>query len=498
MFSAYSELQSIYAQLYRLGHVESILAWDRSAMMPPGGSRARTAAEAEFRRLIHGLRRQPRLAGLISQAEDEPLDALQRANLREIRRDWLEASALPESLIAASAQATAQCEHAWRDQRPANDWPGFMENFGEVLRLAREEALRLSDRTGLAPYDALIERYEPGMRMDVLDRMFDGLQGWLPDMVTAAMAMQERAPAIAPAGPFPLAAQRELCRALAGTLGFDFNAGRLDESAHPFTGGVPEDVRITVRYREDDFLQALNGTLHECGHGRYAQGLPREWLEQPLGRPRSFAIHESQSLFVEMQIGRSRAFAGVLAPMLGAHFGDRAGFDVDNLYRLMTRVAPGPIRVAADELSYPAHIILRYEIERDLIGGEIEAGDIPALWDEKMMRLLGVDTRGDFRDGCMQDIHWAKGAFGYFPSYALGAMYAAQWFVSLRRDLEGPEECIANGRLKPIFDWLQAQIWSQASRWETLELVRRVSGNELDPSHLKAHLGARYLGWGGH
>ncbi len=276
-------------------------------------------------------------------------------------------------------------------------------------------------------------------------------------------------------------------------LGFDFAGGRLDESTHPFSGGVPEDVRLTTRYREDDFAQSLMGTIHETGHARFEQNLPREWLGQPLGNARSYGIHESQSLSFEMQLARSRAFVGVLAPMLTAHFGDQPAFAADNLHRLLTRVRPGLIRVDADEVTYPAHVILRYEIERALIEDEIEADDIPALWDEKMQSLLGIDTRGNYRDGCMQDVHWTEGAFGYFPSYTLGAMYAAQWFAAMRRATPDLDQRIAAGDLAPVFEWLNANIWSQASRWDTPELVKRATGEALNPQHFRAHLEARYL-----
>jgi carboxypeptidase Taq len=277
-------------------------------------------------------------------------------------------------------------------------------------------------------------------------------------------------------------------------MGFDFEAGRLDESAHPFCGGVPEDVRMTTRYREDSFLPSLTGTIHETGHGRYEQNLPREWLGQPVARARSMGLHESQSLFFEMQLCSHPAFAALLSPLVIRHLGEQPAFSPQNLSRLLTRVAPGYIRVDADEVTYPAHVILRYEIESALIEGQIECEDIPALWDAKMMELLGLDTRGNFRDGVMQDVHWGAGLFGYFPCYTLGAMYAAQWFATMRRAMPDLDAKIAAGDLVPVFDWLKAKIWSQGSLWETPELVQRASGETLNPAHFKRHLQSRYLG----
>ena len=317
---------------------------------------------------------------------------------------------------------------------------------------------------------------------------------WLPGLVRQAREKQANEPVIAPSGPFMVDRQRALGLEVMGLLGFDFEAGRLDISTHPFCGGVAEDVRITTRYREDDFTQSLTGVIHETGHARYQQRLPRELAHLPLGTARSAGIHESQSLSFEMQIARSPAFLSVIAPLLRKHLGDQPAFAPENLARLFTRVRPGYIRVNADELTYPAHIILRCEIERALVAGAIEADDIPALWDEKMQAYLGLDTRGNFQNGCMQDIHWTDGSFGYFPSYTLGAMYAAQYFASMRRQHADLDRRIAAGDLSKVFDWLDANIWSQASRWETDELVRRATGEPLNPVHFRAHLERRYLG----
>ena len=462
-------------------------------MMPTKGNDARAAAEAELQALMHRVRTDPQLADQLHTAESEVLSDNERANLREMSRDWRDANALPESLVEAKSLAGAKCEHAWRSQRAANDWKGFLENFREVVRLSREEAQLLADDSGLSRYDALMDRYEPGIRAADIDRIFGDVKQWLPQLIARVQAKQQSEPLVASVGPFPVATQRTMNLAVMKKLGFDFDAGRLDESAHPFSGGVPEDVRLTTRYREDDFVQSLMGTIHETGHARFEQNLPREWLGQAIGHARSYGIHESQSLSFEMQLARSREFAGLLAPMLNEHFGSQPAFEAGNLHRALTRVKPGFIRVNADEVTYPAHIILRYEIERALIEGDIEPDDIPALWDEKMQTLLGLDTRGNYKDGCLQDVHWSDGSFGYFPSYTLGAMYAAQWFAAMRRATPDLDARIAVGDFAPVFGWLKANVWSQASRWETPELVRRASGEALNPAHFRAHLDTRYL-----
>ena len=490
----YDELTSTWTRLHRLSHLQSIAGWDQAANMPPKGNEARAAALAEMAALLHRMRTDAKLPDQLSRAEQEPLSDLQRANLREMHRQWRASNALPESLVQRQQMATSRCEHAWRRQRPANDWAGFVENFRPVLALAREEAELLSQLNGVRKYDAMMDRFEPGMTCAQVDRVFGEVRQWLPGLIRQVTERQARESVIAPVGPFPIAAQKALCEQVIRHLGFDFEAGRLDVSAHPFCGGVPEDVRMTTRFREDDFLGSLMGTVHETGHGRYEQNLPRDLLGQPVADARSMALHESQSLSFEMQLGSHPGFVKNLAPLVQQAFGTQPAFEPANLHKLMTRVKPGLIRVDADEVTYPAHIILRYEIERPLLEGDIQPEDVPALWDAKMMELLGVDTRGNFSNGPLQDVHWPEALFGYFPCYSLGAMYAAQWFAAMRRAMPDLDARIAAGELNAVFDWLRNNIWTQASRWTTDELAIRASGEALNPAHFKAHLEARYLG----
>ena len=493
MTPAYQDLAARQLRQHRLGHLQAIAQWDQAANMPANGNEARSLALAEMDGLLHQLATDPALAALLDAATAEALDDTQRANLREIQRAWRAANALPQSLVEARSLANNRCEHAWRSQRPANDWAGFAPNLREVLKLAREEAELLSQQSGMSRYDALLDRYEPGMRSADVQQAFAPLRQWLPGLIQDVIARQSRETVIRPVGPFPAAAQKALGLDAMKLMDFDFSAGRLDESTHPFCGGVPEDVRMTTRYREDDFLPSLMGTIHETGHGRYEQGLPRELLGQPIARARSMGIHESQSLSFEMQLGSHPAFAGLLAPLLVKHFGAQPAFEAGNLHRLLTRVQPGFIRVDADEVTYPAHILLRFDIERALIEGAAEVDDIPALWDAGMAKLLGLDTRGNFKDGPMQDVHWPAGLFGYFPCYTLGAMYAAQWFAAMRAQLPQLDANIAAGELGGVFDWLSSHVWQAASRFETPELVHRASGEPLNPAHFEAHLRGRYL-----
>ncbi|MGL5007824.1 MAG: carboxypeptidase M32 [Plesiomonas sp.] len=493
MTTAYQNVEAVFSRLHKFAHLNAICSWDQHTMMPNQGNTARSEALAELNVLIHETLTAPQVHEWLTRAEQETLTTTQRANVREMRRNWLAASVLPAKLVEKKSLVGARCEHAWRTQRPANDWRGFATHLKEVVKFSREEACIRADATGKSRYDALLDLYEPGMTSQQLDLIFGNLKQWLPTLLQQILEKQTQHSIIMPQGPFNLQDQREIGLKIMQLLEFDFNSGRVDISAHPFCGGVPEDVRITTRYSESDFLPALMGIIHETGHARYEQNLPRHLLGQPVAQARSTAIHESQSLLFEMQLARSPAFLNYILPLVQQHFGDQAAFVRDNFLALTTHVKQSFIRVDADEVSYPAHIILRYEIERALIEGDIEVNDIPALWDEKMQAYLGLSTAGNFRDGCMQDIHWTDGSFGYFPTYSLGAMYAAQLFHHAQLACPELETQIANGDLSALFGWLHQKIWQQGSYYPTDELIQQATGETLNPRYFRQHLEQRYL-----
>ncbi len=291
----YQQLTRTFTRLSRFGHLSAIAGWDMYTMMPPGGSQARSEALAELSVLQHQILTDQRVGDWLEEAEQEPLDCLQRANLREMRRHYQQAAILPADLVEAKSLAGSRCEHAWRSQRPDNDWRGFAPNLQEVVRLSREEAAIRADTLGCSRYDALLDIYEPEMTSARLDTLFADLQSWLPQLLQQALEKQAQHPPVAPQGPFPVEQQRALGLEVMTLLGFDFEGGRLDVSAHPFCGGVPEDVRITTRYSEDDLFSALLGVIHETGHARYEQGLPREWSGQPVQLARSTAIQNPRA-----------------------------------------------------------------------------------------------------------------------------------------------------------------------------------------------------------
>lgn len=493
--SAFTKLQQQFKRLSRIQHAAAICGWDQAAMMPEGGNNARGEALAELSVISHQLLTAPELDDWFEEAHEEITDALDIANLATMKRAWQHATLLPQDLVEATSIANSRCEHAWRQQRKNNDWQGYNTNLKEVVRLAREQAGYFAEHAGLNRYDALMDIYEPGMSSHKVDNLFGEIKTWLPGLITEAEEKQKARQVITPQGPFPTEQQRQLGLNIMGLLGFDFQHGRLDTSTHPFCGGVPEDVRITTRYDEQNFMSALLGVIHETGHARYEQNLPRTLAGLPVGQARSMGVHESQSLFFEMQLARSLPFTRLVAPRIADAFQRQQdpAFSADNLYQLNTRVKRGFIRVDADEVTYPAHVILRYEIERELIEGGIDTEHIPDLWNEKMESLLGLSTAGKNDIGCMQDIHWAGGAFGYFPSYTLGAMYAAQLFNAAQQHLRGLEEKIGNGDLGGLFEWLNKAIWSKASTLSTDELMRQATGEALNSHYFKQHLQQRYL-----
>ncbi|MES4612882.1 MAG: carboxypeptidase M32 [Ewingella sp.] len=493
MTTAYSQLRSTFARLSRFNHLSAIAGWDMAAMMPPAGSKARSEALAELSVLSHQILTAKQVGDWLEQAESEDLNDLERADLREMRRKYQQSAVLPESLVEEKSLAGARCEHAWRVQRKGNDWEGFAENLREVVRLSRQEAKLRSEATGVGLYDSLLDMYEPGMTSAKLDVLFGDLKTWLPNLLKTVVEKQKSETRITPVGPFDIEKQRQLGLQVMARLGFNFDAGRLDVSAHPFCGGVPEDVRITTRYNEHEFLSAMMGVIHETGHARYEQNLPKEWLGQPVSNARSMGVHESQSLLFEMQLGCSEPFLKSIYPLVIEQFGQREGLDESNFIKLNQRVEAGLIRVDADEVSYPAHVILRYEIEKALIEGEIEVEDIPALWNSKMKEYLGIDTVGNYRDGCMQDIHWTDGGFGYFPTYTLGAMYAAQLFQCANHAIPTLQDDIARGDLTALFQWLQQNIWQHGSRFTTDQLIQNATGETLNPAYFRKHLENRYL-----
>ncbi|HUN43931.1 MAG TPA: carboxypeptidase M32 [Acetobacteraceae bacterium] len=494
--TAYHRLTERFTRIATLGEASSMLGWDAATMMPPGGGAARGDQLAVLAGLSHGLLSAADLGDDLAAAEagTGTRDAWQAANLRLMRNAYTRATALPRDLVEAQARANSACEKIWREARRTSDFAAVLQPLAEVVRLVRETAAALASVLGLSPYDALMDGFQHGVRAATVAPVFENYEHFLRRALPQAEERQARQPApIHPQGPFRVAAQEALCRRLSERLGLDFNHARLDRSAHPFSGGTRSDVRITTRYDTADFASAVLAVVHETGHALYERGLPAAFDRQPVGEAAGMAVHESQSLIVEMQACRSDAFLSWLGPELHATFGgDAAAYAPENLARLWRHVERGFIRVDADEMTYPAHVILRFRLEQALVAGELAVADLPGAWNEGFAALLGKAPPDDAR-GCLQDIHWYDGAFGYFPSYSLGAMAAAQLIAAARRDVPGIDAALGRGDLAPLLGWLRANVHSKGSLLGFDDLLRAATGKPLDPTDFEAHLTARYL-----
>jgi carboxypeptidase Taq len=494
--TAYQQLETRFRRLGALEEAIGVLHWDSATMMPPGGAAARAEQLAVLSLLAHQQLTAPEADGLLGEAETKAtvLDKWQRANLREMRRRQLHATALAPDLVEATARISSECETVWRKARPANDFAAIRPKLEEMLRRQREVAQAKSERLGVEPFEALLDRYEPGGKVAVIDRLFAEITGFLPDLIEAVLDRQAAMPPSAEtSGPFPPSAQRQAAVRLIEAIGFDFAHGRLDVSAHPFSSGAPDDVRITTRYDEGDFGKALMAVLHETGHALYKRNLPVRWRLQPVGAARGMAIHESQSLLLEMQVCRSLAFMKFAAPIFRTVFAaEGSGWEPEALYRRQIRVRRSLIRVDADEVTYPAHVIQRYRLERAMLAGDLAVKDLPGAWAEGLHGLLGIAPETD-RDGCLQDIHWFDGSWGYFPTYTLGALIAAQMFAAVREAIPDLDELIASGEFKPLFAWLSERVHGRGSLLSTTELVEYASGRPLGTESFKRHLHSRYL-----
>lgn len=494
MSESLEPLHAHFRRIARIRHAETFLSWDQMVVMPPGGLEARSAALAELATHAHTLLTDEEVGARLAGIDPDSLDEAARASHHEMWREWQRAVAVPASLIRARIEAGARCEHGWRTQRAANDWQGFLENFRPVVELAREdaEARRAAEPGRLhTRYDALLDQYCSGDTHELVSGVFDRLRDALPPLLARVARDRERARERL-RGHYPIVAQTRLNERLMTTLGFDFTRGRLDQSLHPFSTGAPGDHRITTRFRDDEFVDCLQSTAHETGHASYEAGLPVEWQGLPVGQSRNMSLHESQSVLFERHVLMNPVFLEALLPAIHECLPESRRHGVESLLACWHAASPGYIRVEADEVSYPLHVLLRYEIERDLVEERLAPDDLPDAWNDAMQRYLGISTADNHTDGCLQDIHWTDGSFGYFPSYLLGAVNAAQLVEAWRRDEPQWEAVFASGDIRPLRDWLSTRVWSIGCQLESQDIMRRATGRGTSADAFVAHLEQRY------
>ncbi|MGQ0554208.1 MAG: carboxypeptidase M32 [Planctomycetota bacterium] len=489
--SDYQEVERRYAEIHDLSVAASLAGWDQEVMMPPGGAELRAHTLAALAGIVHERTTDRKLVALVESLHRRRarLAPQQRRGLELVRRRVRKAACLPPELARELALAESRGLESWRRARTKRDFARFAPDLEHMVELKRRVA-RLTGTRG-AEYDALLDDFEPGATTAAIDPLLAELRAFTVPLLRKIVASGVRVDSSPLTRRVAVEAQRELTRHVVTAMGIDLQSARLDLSTHPFCSGLaPGDVRMTSRYQPDDLRGGLFGAIHEAGHGLYEQGLRTERARQPLGGAISMAIHESQSRLWENFVARGRPFWTWFLPQLRRASPRLRGVSVEALWRAANAVRPSLIRVEADELTYNLHIILRYEIERELISGRLEVRELPVRWNDGMAELLGLRP-AHVGEGVLQDIHWAMGLFGYFPTYSLGNLYAAQFMEAARRDLRGLDQKLAKGQFLPLREWLREQIHARDQLDTAEQLVRRVTGRPLDVDAFARHLRAK-------
>jgi len=490
MADAYARLVERLQEIGRLESVEFLLDWDQEVYMPPKGVESRAAVTAMVAAMKHERRTDPVMGELLGQLH-EAGDPVQATNIREARRLYDRAVRMPTDLVKELSHTSSLAKAAWTRARAESDFSLFTPLLSKLLDLKRAQA----DHIGYEgePYDALLDEFEPGARTADLVTLFADLRRRLVPLVRAVADAPKRPDFSILQRHYPRAAQEEMARRFAAEIGFDFDAGRLDVSVHPFCTTIGcHDVRITTRYDEHYMPAAVFGVMHEVGHALYEQGLDPEHACTPMGQAVSLGVHESQSRFWENLLGRSRPFWERHYAWAQQLFPEALkDVSLDAFYGAINTVAPSLIRVEADEVTYNLHIVVRFELERDLLNRKLETADIPDAWNRKMTELVGA-TPPDNRLGCLQDIHWSMGAFGYFPTYCLGNLYAAQFHAAMRRDLPDLDERIRRGDYAAMLDWLRTRIHRHGTRYRAGELCELVTGRPLSVEPFMEYVTAKF------
>lgn len=492
---AYAELVRRSKELGVLNSCAAVLNWDHQTYMPPKGGALRGEQMAFLASLAHQKLTDARVGELLGAVEGSELvrdpESDAAANVREIRRAYDRATKIPPDLVAELARVTTEAQQVWEQARKKNDFASFRPLLARVVELKRQEAAAVGYNDH--PYNALIEEYEPGTTVAELKALFAGLTADLAPLVRKIAESPKKPDTTLLQREFPTDRQKVFAEAAAAAVGFDFAGGRLDTTAHPFCSGFgPGDCRITTRYNPRSFNEAFFGVLHETGHAMYEQGLPAEHFGTPLGSACSFGIHESQSRLWENQVGRGRPFWEHFYPRLRQTFpAALAGVPPDAFYFAINDVRPSLIRVEADEATYNLHVALRFELELALLSGDLSAAELPGAWNERFKALFGLDVPDDAR-GCLQDIHWSFGGIGYFPTYTLGNLYAAQLMGAARRDLPGLEDDFRRGEFGRLKGWLSERVYRHGQRFRAAELCRRATNSALSPKPFLSYLTEKF------
>lgn len=490
---AYCELTRTAREIGLLESIGSLLSWDEQSLLPPMATEFRADQLSLVARMHHEQFTSAKIDELLRQVETSELvkdpESDAAANAREIRRSYDRARKLPTSLVEELAKTAVLAQHAWAEARSKSHFAAFEPWLSKTLDLKRQEAKCVGYSSG-NPYDALLDTYEPHESAANVQKVFDSFRSQLVDLIGRVRECGRKAPADILTRRYPAATQEKLAREAATAFGFDFQAGRLDTSVHPFCSGIGTgDTRMTTRYDENHFPGAFFGVLHETGHALYEQGLPKkEHFGTPLGDSVSLGIHESQSRMWENFVGRSRGFWKWYFARTKAALPDTLKDVAEEQWVFAVNdIQPSLIRVEADEATYNLHIMLRFELEQAMLRDDVKPRDVPAAWNEKMKKYLGIIPPDD-KQGCLQDIHWSGGMIGYFPTYSLGNLYCAQFFEQARKDLGDLDAMFAKGEFKPLLDWLRKNIHRHGKRYTASQLVKKVTGKPLTAEPLMKYL----------
>jgi carboxypeptidase Taq len=477
MSEALTQLKDLCGSIWNLYSIRSLLYWDQQVMMPTQSGPARANQLATLERVSHELLTAPSFLSALQRAEDAATLEVDRHYVRATRRAYDLAAKLPSKLVEEKARVQAMAVEAWTEAKKREDFALFLPHLREVFRLTREVAEHRGYQAH--PYDAMIDEYEPGMNTAQVESLFSGMLPGLIELVQGIARAQPVSRKILQQA-FPTQNQQVFSRYLLEQIGFNFDRGRLDQSTHPFCASSSSlDIRLTDRLDERLLTMSIFGSLHEGGHGLYEQGCPVDWSGTPLGGGSSLGIHESQSRLYENFVGRSLPFWKAHFPRLRSLFPDQLwGYEVEDFYRAINFVEPSFIRVEADEVTYTLHIVMRFELERDLLAGTLDPGDLPGAWIEKMEKTMGIRPPSD-RWGCLQDIHWSDGLIGYFPTYSLGNLVAAQLWSRLRQELPDLDQQLAQGNCCSLLGWLRQKVHRHASALTPQEVIRGACGQDL-------------------
>ncbi len=484
--SAFDDLMAFQRETEALSQVAGRLGWDQETMMPRGAALQRSEETAAMESVLHARRVDSRIADWLGMIDEAHLDPAGSAQLRHIRRSHARASKVPAALAARIARVTSQAQGIWAEARAADDFKAFAPTLSEVITLKREEGMALA--AGGTVYDAMLDDYEPGATGAELDAMFGALRPELTRLREAVRAA-EAPPQLQ--GTFDESVQMKLTRHLAKTFGYDMSMGRVDKAVHPFSSGSGQDVRITTRTNEIDPFNCFYSTIHEVGHACYEQGIDQAYLLTPLGAGVSMGVHESQSRIYENQLGRSRAFTGWLFGQMKDAFGDFGVADEETFYRIVNRVSDGFIRTEADELQYNLHVLLRFDLERALMSGDLQVDDLEAAWNDRFKADFGFEVDRPSH-GVLQDVHWSVGLFGYFPTYSLGNVYAGCLHEALRRDVTDLDARLARGETTAATQWLQQNVQTHGGLYLPRDLIKRATGQTPTETPLLSYLTEKF------